>query len=424
VGARATARRTGRVLNRRAILAAGGGLVAAACSGGMRSAAAQPSIFYGPVDGQLVHPPAGVVLPGTVRYVVALSEADYVIRTTFHNPYAAINSGVFNPTFTVPTAYRQWSYGFDFRLSPSRGGAVYVDSLTYHWAVVIFTPDAAVFKGRRPLRTLQGGVPGLRIGEGETNDLQLVVSGPIGQLTVNGEDIAALNLSDLLQRGDVAVATGYTSSGVFGLAPGATGYEGFTITPALPPTPFGQRAPSYLYGPVNGGIRQTKQGSNMNSTSQSGEGFITGARMRDGIINARFYNPYDAAEQPWDYGFWFRSNSTPTSGPSGYYTLAIRSDGTYVLAFARAVSRAYIAREVQRGPVALQTGAGEGNDVEVRVDGPGGMLSVNGYEIATLDLHDLTDEGDVFVLTAMSVPPQRGTVTRYENLTVAALPPP
>jgi len=387
----------------------------------------QPPALFGPVDGQLIYPPVSAIAAHTaVRDVTAVPAADYAIAATIHNPYAAITSGLFDRSFIPPNAYRQWSYGYDFRLSPSRGGAIYVDSRTFGWGAMIFMPDATAFAtgGRRVLRMWRGGLPDLRIGADETNDLALVVSGPVGLFTVNGAEIAALDLSELPGPGDVAVAAGYTNDGAFGLVPGATmAYTGFTVAPAPPPTPFGQRAPSYIYGPVNGGIRQTKQGSNRGSLNETGEGFVTGARLRDGILNVRFINPYDADAQPWDYGFWFRSNSTPTSGPSGYYTLAIRSDRTYVLDYARAVSRAYIAREVQRGPVGVRTGAGEGNDVEVRVDGSDGLLSVNGNEIAALDLHDLTDEGEVSVLTAMTVPPQQGAVTRYENLTVAPLPP-
>jgi len=416
-------------MSRRAVLAVGGGLVAAACSRGGWLAAAQAAPLYGPVAGQILHPAADAAAPNTVvRDVVPLGgAADYAIAATFHNPYAAITSGVFDRSFVPPDAYRQWSYGFDFRLTPTRGGAVYVDSLTFSWGVIIFAPDPAAPAARatlqrRPLRTWRGGLPDLRIGEGETNDLQLALSGPVGQFVVNGEEIAALDLSDLPGPGDAAVGAGYTNyAGVFGLVPGAaTGYEAFTITPAPPPTPFGQRALSYLYGPVNGGIRQTHEGSNRSSTSQTGEGFNTGARMTDGIINARFFNPYDAAAGPWDYGFWFRSNATPTSGATGgYYALAIRSDRTYVLTLNRPVSRGYIAREVQGGRVCVRTGAGEPNDVEVHAHGSGGLLSVNGEVIAALDLHDLADEGDVHVLTALDVPARKGAVTRYENCTVA-----
>lgn len=427
---RATADPTAIMLSRRAVLALGGGLIATALHGGGQSVAAQPATLYGPADGRLVHPAAGTTAARpVVRDVVPLHDADYAISATFRNPYAAITSGVFDRSFVPPDAYRQWSYGFDFRLTPARGGAVYVDSLTFSWGATIFAPDPAARATlqRRPLRTWRGGLPDLRIGEGETNDLQLALSGPIGQFMVNGEEIAALDLSDLPGPGDAAVGTGYTNyAGVFGLVPGAaTGYEAFTITPAPPPTPFGQRALSDRYGPVNGGIRQTHQGSNRSSTSQTGEGFTTGARMTDGIINARFFNPYDAAEQPWDYGFWLRSNATPTSGTTGgYYALAIRSDSTYALTLNRPVSRGYSARAVQGGRVCVRTGAGEPNDVEVHANGSGGLLAVNGEVIAALDLHDLADEGDVHVLTALDVPARKGAVTRYENCTVAPLPAP
>lgn len=151
-----------------------------------------------------------------------------------------------------------------------------------------------------------------------------------------------------------------------------------------------------LYGPVDGRIIYPPASAIAPHTAVRDVAPVSAV---DYAISATFHNPYGAITS----GMFDRSFSTPD-------------------AYARAVSRAYIAREIQRGPVEVCTGAGEYNDVEVAVDGPGGTLSVNGEEVAALDLHDLVDEGEVSVLTAMSVPPQQGAVTRYENLTVTPLP--
>lgn len=235
---------------------------------------------------------------------------------------------------------------------------------------------------------------------------------------MNGMAITGLNLAALREPGDASIGMGYGNTG-FGLVPGAvTAYEAFTVSVPAPLSPAALFAASCLYGPVNGGIRHLRQGANNSSTSQTGEGFATGATTRDGIINARFFAPYDAAHGPWDYGFWFRS------APSiGYYSLVLRSDATYTLNYHRPVSRAYTAAEVQRGPIpAWNIDANTPNDVRLRMDGPDGTLSVNGYDVARLDLHDVLMEGSVSVRSAMSVPSQMGTVTRYENLFVAPLP--
>lgn len=408
-------------MNRRAVLRAGGALISSALYGHAAwTVTAGTADTYGPTDGQLVHP-AHNMNGAMVRTQIPRADADYAVSATFHNPYGAMYTGTFDRAFTTPDSYRQWSYGFDFRVTPERGGYLYVTTRDLSWNAAIYTrtdPNAR----QQVVQMWRGDLVNLTTGSDETNALQFTASGLTGQFMLNGEEIAALDLSALAQPGAVVIGAGYDNQG-FSLIPGAiTAYQGFQIIPAPVPTPLAAQALAYRYGPVSGGIRQMKQGSNSSSTSQFGEGFNTGARMNDGIINGRFFAPGNAGSGEWDFGFWFRANTMGSTVPVGYCALALRSDATYRLSTFYPVSRAYNETERQRGPIAgMRTEAGEYNDVEVRAVGAEGVLSVNGYEIARLDLHDYTGEGSVSFLTAMTVPAQAGVELRYEGFTVAAL---
>lgn len=410
---------TARAFSRRALLGAGGAFTLAASWGGGRVAADGGELLFGPANGRLVHPPrlGGPPNEEQSRDMVPLAVADYALAATFRNPYPALFSNTFDQQFRTPDSYRQWSYGFGFRETARGGGTVFVRSEDRSWNATVYVRDAGAYGGRRVMRMWRGGLPDLRLGGDDTNDLAFTAVGAVGLFVVNGSVIAGLNLAELPEPGDASIGTGYGNVG-FGLVPGAvTEYEGFSVSAVPAPLPpAASLAASCLYGPASGGIRMARQGANGSSTNQTGEGFATGATTRDGIINARFFAPYDAANGPWDCGFWFRI--APSIG--GYYSLALRSDATYILNHHRPVSRAYYPTEVQRGPLPVwHTDANTPNDVRLRMDGPDGSLAANGHDVARLDLHDLVTEGSVSVRTAMTVPSQMGAVTRYEKLFVA-----
>ncbi len=361
-------------------------------------AAADPQLVFGPQDGKLVNAATQIAVSR-----VAVTDADCVLNATFRNPYGADGS---------PSPY--WSYGFGLRRNSSgtAGAYIYVRS-DYKWGVIFLSVDAQGKTGFDDSRERDGTLPDLRIGANATNDMQVIVSGGTAELLVNGVDIAAIDLGDLRNPGNVSIATGVDQDST--VAGTTTDYLQFQVfSPAPPPTPFASRAPMYLYGPANGGLRHTLNPDTVDS-------FTTGGlRLQDGTISVRFFNPYDAGVGAFDYGFEFRNTNT------SFYRLTLLSDQTYILRYRMRQSTNIPygpAQTIQQGNIAnMNIGNGEANDMVVQMTGAKGALLVGGMQVATLDLSKGVVAGGVNIGTGfITDEEQMGAVTRYENFTIARL---
>ncbi|MCC7210036.1 MAG: protein kinase, partial [Anaerolineae bacterium] len=163
------------------------------------------------------------------------------------------------------------------------------------------------------------------------------------------------------------------------------------------------RTGQQAFGPESGQLPHP-EGSSLSEARAS-------ASLINFVAEARFINPYDAAEGAWDYGFIFRAVDADTQ-----YRLLVRSKGDYALVLRERGEVSLVANE----PVAnLNVAAGGSNVLRLAVNGDKGALFVNGRLAAELDLSALGRPGDVAVATAFLAENRiAGRATRYEDFTI------
>lgn len=158
----------------------------------------------GPFDGALKHDPAG----GVVISDCTLTDAtDFVAEVKFFNPYAATRA--------------RFDYGFTFRDQGGNEQFRIVVASTRAWGLYYGNVAAD-----QPLQ--QGTVRGLVVTANGSNLLRIRVNGKTGTFSVNGQQIATLDLSKQLNAGKVCVSTGLFAGRTQDGA--ETRYEGFTVT--------------------------------------------------------------------------------------------------------------------------------------------------------------------------------------------------
>lgn len=172
-------------------------------------------LIFGPQDGSLIHDANDDLISADL---IGADLRDFLVSAMFWNPYSA--------------SVGSWTYGFVFR----------EEGFNKHYRLVVSSDATWRLENVADTFTLiQGGrLPNLDISEGGANTIEVFVSGNSGQLRVNEEAIAELDLSTRQNSGNVGVATGFVSgSETDGYN---TAYEGLSIwvtnaTPAPPLVP-------------------------------------------------------------------------------------------------------------------------------------------------------------------------------------------
>ncbi|HRQ39072.1 MAG TPA: protein kinase [Chloroflexota bacterium] len=161
---------------------------------------------YGPANGELEH---------ALDDLIKLDESGVRLRNlltaaTFENPFAA--------------ATNDFDFGFSFR--DDNDG-------TKYWLVIASEGEWELvgrFGDADSDTTLQSGnIRNLNLGDGESNDLALIVWGETGYFFVNGEFIEQLDLFDITTAGDVEVFTAFYFD--HEIEDESTDYEEFTVWP-------------------------------------------------------------------------------------------------------------------------------------------------------------------------------------------------
>ncbi len=174
----------------------------------------QGSPAYGPVSGDLPHDPNDELV---VSSYADLTIANFVAEVTFLNPFEpGVNS---------------WSHGIFFRDLGDTQYRLIFDSAG-NW-------ELSFVEGNEFTTVHSGSLSNVQDAKSERNTIRLAADGASGLFSFNGEIIAALDLSALLDRGDIAVGTGlYFDTEV---RDAITEYADFTvwsigILPTLTPT--------------------------------------------------------------------------------------------------------------------------------------------------------------------------------------------
>ena len=182
------------------------------------------------------------------------------------------------------------------------------------------------------------------------------------------------------------------------------------VGPAPAPTLTPQPTPDPIesdFGPINGSLQHDPS-----------DGFIkteyAGVSISDMTVEATFYNPYSASSNSWSYGFILRRDRFDRT--ASYLQLVISSDNVWRLIH-RTSDVDDVYETVGGGTVSgLNTGTGESNRLRVIAIGAVGYLFVNGAFITSLELGDVSQAGDIAVITgAYAGDEVAGAATRFEN---------
>ena len=174
-----------------------------------------------------------------------------------------------------------------------------------------------------------------------------------------------------------------------------------TPTPTRRPTATPVPGQTSDFGPTSGELRHDPS-----------DGFIkteyAKVSIADMMVETTFVNPYSAASNKWDYGFFLRDGIT---GPAIH--VVVTSDRRWSLMVGDEPPREVIGGGTLK---TFHTGAGDRNHLRVVTTKERGWLFVNGEFVSTLDLSSVTGAGDVAVITgAFTGNEVAGAVTRFEN---------
>ena len=345
----------------------------------------RPQPIFGPVNGEIEHDPEDGFIDD--YRATGIRIRDGVIEARFYNPYS--------------TDVGEWSSGFLFRNSTH-------DDIDAFHAVVI-TGDGYFYHYLRTSeaepdqRLAARQINEINIGSTDTNHIRIVFTGAEGLLYINGEYIANLSLQGLMEAGTVyAVGSYFTGHGV---ADYSTRFEDFTVWPA----------PETLFGPVDGEVEHNPDGNSIDT-------YRTDARIRDGIIEAYFHNPYPTSAGQWSSGFMFRYRRSD-GGPK-FHIIVITERGYFYHYLRTTGDGDADQRLAVRHLDEIDTAYPGANHVRILADGKDGKLYINGHYIADLQLQGLMDEGSVHAVGSyFRGHGVAGHSTRFEDFTIWPLTP-
>ncbi len=333
---------------------------------------------FGPVDGSIEHDPDDGKID---TYEANVTLEDGISEARFFNPYS-------------PETGR-WGSGFLFRTGPSQLHTVFVTQ-SGDWYHYLRTGDAS-----NDQQVGNGFSAAIATGAYDSNLIRVIVSGETGTLFVNGEFVTTLDLSEVMDAGGVYAIVGYfAGDGVEGKS---TQFEDFKITPI-------QSTPSFER--MNGSIEHR-----IPDTGQI-DAYTADLSLVDGIIEARFFNPYASQTGSWSSGFLFRW--APSHPDNAFHTVVITQAGRWyhILRIGDGEHRSL----GTGSSAAIATGAYDSNHIQVIVIGGEGALFVNGKYVAGLDLSGLTDAGSVSaVSTYFTSDGVVGKSTQFEDFKIMLL---
>ena len=310
-----------------------------------------PEGSFGPVDGSIEHNPDDGKID---TFKANVSLADGIIEARFFNPYSSQTGS--------------WGSGFIFRLGTDRFHTVFVTQ-NGRWYHYLRMGDAS-----NDQQVGNGFSTFINTGTYGSNFIRVIVLGEDGTLFVNGEFVATLDLSGLMDAGHVYAIAGYFAGD--GVAGESTQFEDFKITPI-------QSTPSF--GPVDGSIEH-KDDSLI-------DGYVANVSLADGIVEARLFNPYSSQTGKWSNGLLFR-----LSASNSFHTVVVTQAGRW-FHYLRTGDASNTQQVGNGASTAIATGESDSNHIRVVAIGGDGALFVNGKFIATLDLSGLTDAGRVYAIT-------------------------
>ena len=333
----------------------------------------------GPVDGSIEHDPDDGKID---TYEANVTLEDGIIEARFFNPYSSETG--------------HWGSGFLFRTGSSWFHTVFVTQSGewYHYLRTGDTPNDQ--------QVGTGFSAAIATGAYDSNLIRVIVSGEAGTLFVNGKFVTTLDLSKVMDAGRVYAIAGYFAGD--GVAGKSTQFEDFKVTPI-------QSTPSFER--VDGSIEHRMPDTGLI------DGYSAEVMLGDGIIGARFFNPYASQTGSWSSGFLFRWSLSHSD--NAFHTVVITQEGKW-----HHILRTGDGEHERLGngfSTAIATGAYDSNHILVIVIGEEGGLFVNGKYVATLDLSGLTGAGSVIAVATYFT--SDGVVdksTQFEDFKITLIP--
>ena len=329
----------------------------------------KPGRGFGPVSGELQHDDDNFIpeSEAPVHLANAVTEATFVDTHTQHG--------------------RSWSHGFILRAVEQRYYILAISSRgNWHLKRRNNVPPYDA------IDVQDGFSPNIRTGANVENHVRVISLDDRGWLFINGAFEAELDLGEMRGAGSVSLIGVWFNADEH---PGeSTVYKDFSVHPI-----------ELEHGPENGAIEHDKP-DNPNVPFHR-----TKAWMADGIVEARFFNPYFVPEGEWSSGFFFRNSrdggtsAVVISGSPGWYHGLWNGDDWEVLE--------------HEWEDRVATSRGNANLLLVMAFGDRGYLFINNAYVSDLDLSGWTGPGDVRAIAAFYVGHSvNGVSTQFERFAV------
>ena len=323
---------------------------------------------FGPESGAMDHDPDDEFIP-TFNSRVDL--ADSVAETTFRNP-----------------SLGTWSYGIMIRNSARN---------TFH-AIVIHSAGEWLHYLRRGNASSDALVQSSRSANVRTNTsgenrITVISQDDRGWLFINGAYEAELDLNGLTDSGSIQLLGSYFTG--HERRNTSTRFYGFTVRPI-----------TKSYGPTHGVIEH-------DPNDDSIDGLHIFTTMTDGIIEARFSNPYHPSDGASSSGFLFRN-----SGRNEFHVVAVTNDG-YWFHRLRTGDVDSTQNLAYRPSGSISTSANGSNHIRIIALGANGWLFVNGQYVERLQLGGWLKPGTVYAIaTYFSGDGIAGQSTSFQLFTI------
>lgn len=164
-----------------------------------------------------------------------------------------------------------------------------------------------------------------------------------------------------------------------------------------------------VYGPADGELPHEPADTLIESKD-------AGVNLQDFIVEARFFNPYSAASNPWDYGFILRHEAKNTQ-----FRFVIKSAKTWALSNHNNDPDGEL---IAGGDLpGLNVDENGSNLVKLIFQGTRGFFYLDNALIAELDLSARTNPGSIYIVTGVYQGDEiANAVTRYVDFSIWSIP--
>jgi hypothetical protein len=249
-----------------------------------------------------------------------------------------------------------------------------------------------------------------------SNVIEIVAVGDVGYFAFNERLVGELDLSTRAAGGDVFVGAGFFREDAEEAS--ATSYRDFQVWSLSGLEEDGSGIPTIVFDPATIGeiVAASSTGAPLAGPAAGDLAQAVGAaavaaagvEVEDFVASATFFNPGDAAAQPWDFGIAFRAQEN-----GDHYRLTIASDGTWEYQIG-------LQTNLAGGSVpSMSFEEGAANTLEIVVAGNAAAFSLNGAFVSALDASQLRGASDVWVGSGFHLADAvAGAITRFADFTV------